>query len=178
MFFSILAEEIVIVNDPYQFYADVCDGMGCLSYNRHYCKLVFEKTPQVIMVNKKERLCEKKFQIRKKGAVVSFCASKIDSVCNLYRDANKTSPYICLNVDKRMPEWQFYKESDSISREYLFDLALKGSIGVKIKNVDVDSIYYVEKYNLHCEGGGQGGEMIFYDNDNWLLFRKNYRIWT
>ena len=87
-------------------------------------------------------------------------------------------PYIYLNVDKRMPEWQFYKESDSISKELLFDLALKGTIRVKIKNVDVDCIYYVEKYNLHCgEAGGQGGEMIFYDNDNWLLFGKNYSIW-
>jgi hypothetical protein len=28
--FSILAEEIVIVNDPYQFYADVCDGNAFL----------------------------------------------------------------------------------------------------------------------------------------------------
>ena len=173
--FSEEVREVVVVDDPYQFYADVCDGMGCHSYNMPECRLKFVEPPQTIMM-KKESSCEKEFQIRKKGAVISFCTSKIDSVCNLRRDANK--PFVCLNNDKHMPEWFFYKNGDSSSREILFDLALKGLLKVKIGNDYVDRIYYTKKYKFYCDGGGQGGEMIFYDNDHWLLFRKNYAIWT
>ena len=73
--FSEEVREVVVVDDPYQFYADVCDGMGCHSYNMPECRLKFVEPPQTIMM-KKRALVKKNFKYARKGLLFLFALLK------------------------------------------------------------------------------------------------------
>ncbi len=174
--FSILADEVVVVHDPYQLYADVCNGMGCVSNNYDNCKFVIDDRLRVIVLKEENFLCLKTFQIRKSGIVISFCSEKIDSLCEKKHSTSFAKSYVCQNKEARLPEWSFLKK-DKESQTILFEMALEGNFVVKKGGVLNKKVYYARKYHLYCEHGGQGGEMIFLDENNWLLFRDNYTIW-
>lgn len=173
--FSILADDVVIVHNIYQLYADVCDGMGCVSNNYDNCKFVVDEPLRVIALKKENFLCLKIFQIRKKNVVISFCSEKIDSLCGKYSNS-PAKPYVCQNNEANLLERSFLKK-DKESQTILFEMALEGNFVVKKGDVLNKKVYYARKYHLYCEYGGQGGEMIFLDENNWLLFKDNYSIW-
>ena len=154
--------------------ADVCDGMGCVSSCNEHCSLRFDSESQKIVLKKEKLLCKDKFQIQINGLLISFCRSNIDSLCTLNKN-NKI--FVCQNSGAQILESRFYKESDSLSKNLLFDLAMKGEFSVMKNGKSVKNVYYVEKYKLLCQEGGQAEEMIFLDKENWLLLRRNYLLW-
>ena len=155
--------------------ADVCDGMGCVSsYNAH-CSLRFDSELQKIILKKEKLLCKDNFQIQKNDLLISFCRSSIDSLCTQKKNGNEI--FVCQNSGMRILESRFYKDSDSLSKNLLFDLAMKGEFNVMKNGKSAKNAYYVEKYKLFCQEGGQAGEMIFLDKENWLLLRRNYLLW-
>lgn len=155
--------------------ADACGGMGCLTNNKHSCQLRIDEPAQKIDLQRSERSCDNLFQIRKKGTIISFCSSRLDSICTL--KSLKKKAFVCENPNSKLQEWTFFKKADSFSQEILFDLALKGLFQVKTNGVFLDSVLYLKKYHLFCKHGGQTGEMIIGDESNWLLFRNTGTIW-
>ncbi len=155
--------------------ADVCNGMGCVSSNFANCDLYFDGELQKIVLKKENRLCKDKFIIQKKNLLISFCRSSIDSICA--RNKMNDKLFVCQNRETHILESAFYEKSDSVSQNLLFELALKGKFSVIKDDKSVDNAYYAKKYSLYCQVGGQRGEMIFLDNENWLLSRKNYWLW-
>lgn len=155
--------------------ADVCNGMGCVSSYSAQCNLRFDSELQKIFLKKENLLCKEKFQIRKKNMLISFCRSSIDSLCTRNKMGNKI--FVCRSSGMQILESQFYKNGDSLSQNLLFELAMKGEFNVMKNGELATNAYYVEKYKLLCQEGGQAGEIIFLDKENWLLFRRNYLLW-
>lgn len=155
--------------------ADVCNGMGCTSSYHPSCSLYFDSELQKIILKKNNLLCKDKFQIQKKDLIISFCRSSIDSLCARNKKADKL--FICQNPGMQISESRFYKDSDSLSQHLLFELALNGEFNVIKNGKQSGNAYYVKQYSLFCQIGGQRGEMIFLDKENWLLFRNNHWLW-
>ncbi len=159
----------------FDIYADVCDGMGCVSNNYDNCKFVIDNPLREITLKEENFLCLKVFRIRKNDVVISFCSEKIDSLCKKHSNSS-AKVYVCQNKEAYLSERSFLKK-DKESQAILFEMALEGNFVVKKGDALSKKVYYARKYHLYCEHGGQGGEMIFLDENNWLLFRDNYTIW-
>ena len=172
VFFVSLFISVAISNENI---TDVCNGMGCVSSNFANCDLYFDGELQKIVLKRENFFCKDKFHIQKKNLLISFCRSSIDSICA--RNKMNDKLFVCQNGKTHILESEFYEKSDSISQNLLFELALKGQFSVIKGGKPADSAYYVKKYSLFCQVGGQRGEMIFLDDENWLLFRRNYWLW-
>lgn len=179
LFFSLYAygeENLQLLQEDGLLYADACNGEGCLTFNATQCKLTHDKGLKIITPQKNYGACKEYFQIDKDSIKLVFCRHDIDSLCKQKKQRDST--FICMALEKNIPEWYLYADGDSSSLNILFDLATNGKIVVNKKGKFIKTIYYSKHYLCIDKDGGQSGELIFIDDFNWILLRRTYPIWT